>query len=86
MRSARLRLIFKENALVAARREESRLFAREVAKAFARARGASTPSTRDDATAAAAAALLEVALEHWAAQGGEVPIERAVKDAFACLQ
>ena len=83
-RSDRLRLIFREQALLSARRQESLVFGQELAKAFAKAR-LEDVALCDLALGAAAASVLDVALEAWAAKGGAVPIAKIVDQAFACL-
>lgn len=85
-RSGRLRLIFKEPALLSAFRNESRLLAQGLALVFARGRGAASPALQDFALGAAAAAILDVAIERWAAGGGESRLVVLIEEAFDCLR
>ncbi|HEX8256720.1 MAG TPA: helix-turn-helix domain-containing protein [Allosphingosinicella sp.] len=84
-RSGRLRLIFREPALRSAFRENGRLLAQGLARVFASGRAAAAPSLGDLALAAAAAAILEVAVERWATGGAETRLAQIISEAFECL-
>ena len=78
-------LIFREPALLAAFRANTRNWADAFGPMFARADGAATPSLTHRATAAAAAVLVEVCFEEWFGCGGRSDLSSLIEEAFSAV-
>ena len=82
----KMSLIFKEPALLAAFRANTKLWADAFGPMFARAEGTAAATLGHRAAAAAAAVLVEICLEEWFGREGRQDLATLIAEAFAALR